>query len=251
MITPSGDLGSPRMGPDSNDRLAELREYALRETRSKSHQLPNRREAIKRMVPRRWRVPIRLAATRAIRPISSRKARRLLRADGPIRLHLGCGFMYEPGWINVDLLGPKTDFAWDLSERLPLPPDSIDAICHQYVIEYLTLSEALHLTEECRRILRPGGVLRIVGIDGGKSLRLYSEGKEHPDRVAPTPMLSVTALFHEHGHRIVYDADTLVMLCRAAGFPQAETREFGAGRLTPNIDDPNRRGTSLYVEAWS
>jgi len=240
------------MREGSRNRVAEFREYALRGSNNEAHPFRSRGEAIvKAAVPEDWRQPLRVAATRAIRPISSRRARRLLRADGPIRMHLGCGFMYEPGWINVDMLGPKTDFAWDLSHPLPIPPDSVDAICHQYVIEYFSLPEALRLTEECRRILRPDGVLRIVGIDGGKSLRLYEQGEDQPARIAPTPMLSLNALLFGHGHQIVYDADTLVMLCRAAGFPEAEVSEFGAGRLTPNIDESSRRqAISVYVEAW-
>jgi predicted SAM-dependent methyltransferase len=237
----------------SNTRVAEFRDYALRDTSSRSRPFRTRREAIvKAALPRRWRQSLRVAATRAIRPISSRRARRLLRAAGPVRLHLGCGFIYEPDWINVDMLGPNIDFAWDLSRPLPLPPDSVDAIFHQNIIEYFTLREALRLTEECRRILRPDGVLRIVGVDGGKSIGLYSEGEGQPDRIAPTSMLSLNSLLFGYGHRIVYDAETLVMLCRAAGFPQAEVSEFGAGRLTPNIDldEPSRRATSVYVEAW-
>jgi predicted SAM-dependent methyltransferase len=240
------------MREGSGNRVAELRDFALRGSSNEAPPSRSRREAVvKAAVPEGWRLPLRVAATRAIRPISSRKARRLLRADGPIRMHLGCGFIYEPGWINVDMLGPKTDFAWDLSHPLPIPSDSVDAICHQYVIEYFSLGEALRLTEECRRILRPDGVLRIVGVDGGKSLRLYAEGEDQPAPIAPTPMLSINALFFGHDHRIVYDADTLVMLCHAAGFPEAEVSEFGAGRLTPNIDESSRRrAISLYVEAW-
>lgn len=248
-----GDRSGPAgAGEGSTDPIAKFSEYALGETGSSPRPGRSRREAVKSAVPGGWRTPIRLAVTRLLRPISSRKARRLLRADGPIRLHLGCGLQYEPGWVNVDLSGPKTDFAWDLTGRLPLPADSVDAIFHQNIIEYFDLDEALRLTQDCRRVLRPGGVLRIAAVDGAKSVRLYSQGEGQPGRIAPTPMLSLNAMFYGHDHRILYDANTLLMLCGAAGFPQAEISEFGVGRLTPNIDvdEPIRRATSVYVEAW-
>jgi predicted SAM-dependent methyltransferase len=240
------------MAATPQSSIAEFRDYALNDDRSATDYPRERRAAIKSMVPSRWRAPLRVAATRAMRPINSLRARRLLRARTEVRLHLGAGFKYEPGWINVDLIGPKTDLAWDLSHPLPLPADSVDAIFHQNIIEYFTLGEALYLTEQCRRVLRPEGVLRLAAVDGAKSVRLYSEGQTQAGRDAPTPMLSLDAMFYGQGHRIIYDSETLLALCRAAGFANAEVSEFGAGRLSPNIDvdEPSRRETSIYVEAW-
>jgi predicted SAM-dependent methyltransferase len=235
----------------AGDPVAEFRRYALRETSARSHPLRDRREAIKALVPVGWRVPLRLAATRAVRPLARLRARRLLRTSNPVRLHLGSGFLYQPDWVNVDILGPKTDLALDVTRSLPFPDDSVDDICHQHLISLFTLREALLLTEECRRVLKPGGTLRIAVIDGGRALSSYAGGERRPSPTsAPTPMLSVDALFYGHRHRVLYDRETLQMLCRAAGFPHSEVREFGVGRQLPNIDEPSRREISVYVEAW-
>lgn len=234
-----------------SDPVSEFRAYALREASSADHPLRERREALKTLVPVNWRVPLRLAATNAISPISRLRARRLLRSRDPFLLHLGAGFLYQDGWVNVDILGPKTDLSWDVTRPLPLPAGSVDGICHQHLISLFSLRQALKLTENCRRVLRPGAVLRIGVIDGARPLRLYSEGNEHPSTTkAPTSMLSIDALFYGHRHRVLYDEESLAMLCRAAGFSNVEVSQFGAGRLSPNIDEPGRKEISIYVEAW-
>jgi len=83
-----------------------------------------------------------------------------LRDTSKIRLHLGCGHEYRPGWINID---GNSDVQVDLvSSVVELPyfgDASSDVIEANHVFEHLTQHDAERAVEEYARILRPGGAL--------------------------------------------------------------------------------------------
>jgi hypothetical protein len=93
-------------------------------------------------------------------------------------------------------------------------------------------------------------VLRVGVPNAGALIDSYS-GKADPTwaNSLPTGMLAVQSLFYEHGHRAMYDAETLTLMCRAAGFAEAASREAGGGWIQPNPDTPGRSVGTLYVEA--
>jgi hypothetical protein len=64
-----------------------------------------------------------------------------------------------------------------------------------------------------------------------------------------TGMLAVQALFYENGHCAMYDAETLTLMCRAAGFAEAHHSDWGEGWIQTSPDTPSRRGGTLYVDA--
>ena len=206
-----------------------------------------------RLVAPRLRPRLRLAATRALRPLARRRGAKLqARSAGPLRLHLGCGATYKEGWVNVDLAGTRVDLPWDLARPLPFAPQSIDAIFHEHLLEHLTYAQGVELHRRCRELLRPGGVLRIGVPDAGAALGSYataeSTGEWQSDRW-PTPLTRIASLTYDSGHRAIYDAETLELSCLAAGFARAERRETGVGDMQPNVDSPSRRDFTLYVEA--
>jgi SAM-dependent methyltransferase len=112
-------------------------------------------------------------------------------ASRTTRVHLGCGLNTPQGWINVDgswnarltkypalrkLLGslhiaPRalTNIAWDrqllchdLRKVLPFADNSVEAIYASHLVEHLYHEEAKRLLQECFRVLKPAGVLRLV-----------------------------------------------------------------------------------------
>jgi predicted SAM-dependent methyltransferase len=113
----------------------------------------------------------------------------------------------------------------------------------------LTLQQGYVLAQECLRALKPGGILRIGVPDAGACVASYA-GLADPDwaRSQPTGLLAVQALFYEHGHKAMYDRETLVLMCRAAGFPIARAREWGDSDIEPAPDTEARRSGTLYVE---
>lgn len=207
------------------------------------------RRRLKCMVPDSVRLSARVWTTDAVRPWAVHRLRGLARKR-PVRLHLGSGFVRKPGWINIDLFGPPIDIPLNFLRGVPLPDESVDAIASEHVFEHLGLAEGLRLLDECRRLLRPGGAVRVGVPDGGALLDSYSGSGDNPGwaNAAPTPMLAVQQLFYEHGHRSMYDERTLLLAFTTAGFAAVTRSEPGGGYLGPLADTPSRASGSLYVE---
>lgn len=119
-------------------------------------------------------------------------------------LNLACGPKTDPSWNNLDfspyallarhprltalaaafrLLSPErkerlahidpTIVRWDLAKGIPFPEDSFDVVYHSHFLEHLDRESARTFLLECRRTLKPGGILRIVLPDLGSLVRNY------------------------------------------------------------------------------
>jgi predicted SAM-dependent methyltransferase len=89
-------------------------------------------------------------------------------------LNLGCGARFHPGWTNVDVT-PRDEgvIAHDLRSAVPFPEKSFDVVYHSHLLEHLPRNEAPAFLAECYRVLKPGGVLRVVVPDLEQIARLY------------------------------------------------------------------------------
>lgn len=210
------------------------------------------RRITKRAVPVRRRGAARMIVTNAVTPFQRRKARKIAQHGGPLRLHLGSGGQPKKDWLNVDLAGDPTDLAWNLAKGIPFADGSVDAIFQEHLLEHIPLQAGATLMDECFRVLRPGGIMRIGVPDAGELLQSYvGDGKYlesiHPGR--PTRLLGVQELFYWHRHTAMYDEDTLALMFRAGGFPDATRRQFGDTDLDIAPDTERRRAETLYMEA--
>jgi predicted SAM-dependent methyltransferase len=89
-------------------------------------------------------------------------------------LNLGCGRRFAPGWTNVDFTATGEGvIAHDLTEGIPFPEGSFDGVYHSHVVEHLPKSCVLPFLQECYRVLRPQGVLRIAVPDLEQLARTY------------------------------------------------------------------------------
>ncbi len=75
-------------------------------------------------------------------------------------LDLGCGSRKVPGTLGVDVRrAPDVDLLADVA-RLPFADGSIDGIVTRHTLEHV--DDMLTVVEECWRVLRPGGLLKVV-----------------------------------------------------------------------------------------
>src|SRR5687767_2373200 len=78
------------------------------------------------------------------------------------RLNWGCGPCATEGWINCDAKdGPGVDLCCDIRDGLPLDDDSVDCVAAIHVLQDLPYADVAAALRELRRVLRPGGVLRL------------------------------------------------------------------------------------------
>ncbi|HYP54081.1 MAG TPA: methyltransferase domain-containing protein [Pyrinomonadaceae bacterium] len=189
-----------------------------------------------------------------------RRTRETLRAlpRKDLRLNIGCGPNSLAGWVNIDVArGPGIDVVWDLRHGLPFPEESCAVVFGEHVIEHMPKAAAEGLAREALRVLQPGGVLRLSTPDAARYQRSYAGDREflnHPAFGGPaeTALERVNQMMREGGqHLWAYDAESLLLLLRRAGFSSAVEQEFGRS-LHPvmrGIDSEARAFETLYVEA--
>lgn len=79
-----------------------------------------------------------------------------------MKIHLGCGKKLLPGYVNCDVapFGAKPDIQFDLlDQRWPFDDECADEILAVHVWEHFYECDHPHLASECRRVLKPGGLL--------------------------------------------------------------------------------------------
>ena len=225
--------------------------------------------------------------------------------DG-LLLHLGSGPHAEPGWVNVDkswtarvsrvrplvvLLAragvlndqqrqtrwPREVVQRDLSKPLPWPDRSARAIYSSHMVEHFEPLEAQRLLRECLRVLKPGGVLRLVLPDLEACVRHYQREKEAGNPRAADDFVGAhfyTAAGNFYGearhlsrtrrlairllhrpHQWMYDAESMQALLEDVGFSGVRECRYRSGAC-PDLQTLETRkdeifsNSSFYVEAF-
>lgn len=78
-----------------------------------------------------------------------------------MKLHLGCGKRYIPGYIHIDAIDfPHIDHVSSIDRLSFIGDDSIDVIYNCHVLEHFKRRDVSGVLQEWRRVLKPGGILR-------------------------------------------------------------------------------------------
>jgi predicted SAM-dependent methyltransferase len=206
-----------------------------------------------RVIPRTLRHRVKMLVTEIVRPREQRKAASFLAGTPDVKLNLGCGRTHLEGWVNVDYdVGTHPDLVWNLKRRLPFPDGSVAAVFHEHLLEHLPLSAAPSFMRECRRVLRPGGVLRVAVPDFGRYARDYCAERSLIDSLRPgrpTALLALYEMAYCYEHFSIWDEETLLALFREVGFADPTIRGFGETDLSPVPERPWRAAETIYVEA--
>lgn len=97
------------------------------------------------------------------------------------KVNLACGgvFVTDQGWINLDYGASNAAVQHtDLLGRLPLPDDHASLVYSSHFLEHIPRDQVAGFLTECRRILAPGGVLRLVLPDLENLCRAYLKHRE-------------------------------------------------------------------------
>ncbi|HEX7136488.1 MAG TPA: methyltransferase domain-containing protein [Vicinamibacterales bacterium] len=183
-------------------------------------------------------------------------------------INVGCGPSVADGWVGVDgswqaifagrprlaavagrvvrrSLGqwPAGIVKSDLRNPLPFADASAAVVYSSHTIEHLHRDEAVHAMMEMRRVLKAGGVCRVVVPDVQAIVRWYLEKANSPEPDAASDQLMSQMLLrpraHASGggllgwyrrvtdfdnHKWMYDQAGLLRLFRDAGFRWPECR---------------------------
>lgn len=105
-----------------------------------------------------------------LRRIKFKIITKIRKKDGEVRLHLGCGSDYWPGYVNVDM-SPNSvcDLQMDFTKIGRIyPANSVTEVALIHSLSYLRLWQARDLFADLYRILKPGGIVIIEFPDLGK-----------------------------------------------------------------------------------
>jgi len=195
--------------------------------------------------------------------------------EAGLRINIGSGLSGARGWYNIDnsptiLLSrlplgrklfrapqwPEDVHRHDVKKGLPFADQSAEHIYSSHTFEHFNWDESLAIAKECFRVLKPGGVLRIVVPDLGLFVREYLS---NPDPLASHRFLdrlevrhNVHDLVHPGAHHSqMLDERSLVHLMRLAGFPHPEVCRYCESRIPriAEVELEGRKNESLYVES--
>lgn len=113
-------------------------------------------------------------------------ARQRSRVARPNYLNLGCGARLHPDWVNVDVAPQHSSvIRHDLSQPIPFPADTFDVVYHSHLLEHLPRRNAQAFMQDCWRVLKRGGVLRVVVPNLEQIAQLYLHALEKASHGEP------------------------------------------------------------------
>ena len=136
-----------------------------------------------------------------------------------VKLHLGCGKRYLKGFIHIDAADfPHIDHRHDI-RTLPMFKDrSVDLIYSSHAIEYFDREEIKSVLTEWKRVLKPGGTLRLAVPNFEALIQVYKKYKDLNIVLGPLFGRWEKAQQQVIFHRTVYDFESLKKLLKIHGF---------------------------------
>ena len=196
-------------------------------------------------------------------------------ANIELKVNIGSGLSGAAGWYNIDNsptilvsrlpLGsrlfrlpawPRDVHRHDVKKGLPFADQSASFIYSSHTFEHFTWEESLAVAKECFRVLRPGGLLRIVVPDLGLIVREYLQDSDPLASHRFLGRLSLRHTVHDlihpgANHSQMFDERSLIHLLQRAGFAMPEVSGFMQSRIPDiaRIELEVRKQESLYVES--
>jgi SAM-dependent methyltransferase len=174
------------------------------------------------------------------------------------RLNWGCGGHTAPQWINSDRndQNPAVNLPCDIMEGLPLPSDSIDYAVSIHALPEVPYDRQIPVLQELRRVLKPGGILRLCLPDLLKGIDAYRRGDRDyfliPDKDAERLGAKLITQLIWYGYsKTLFTSEFIEELLLKTGFRRVTHCSYmkTACRFPEIVELDNREPESLYVEA--
>lgn len=156
-----------------------------------------------------------------------------------MKLHLGCGKRYIPGYTHIDVAAfDHIDYKCDISDMKNIMQDNTaDEIYACHVLEHFLRHDILKVLLEWNRVLKPGGVVRIAVPDLEACIKLYLNSTDNQFGAEHIQGLLFGGQRDQYDyHHIGFDFKLLSAFLRQAGFgniKRYEAKEF----LPQQFDD--------------
>lgn len=181
-----------------------------------------------------------------------------------MKLHLGCGKRYIPGFVHIDLNDfPHIDYYQDIRSLPMISNNTVDLIYFCHGIEYFDRIEIVKVLKEWRRVLKKGGLLRLAMPDFEALVKLYRKYKDLDKIIGPLygrwEIKKQDGKRHLLYHRTVYDFTSVKRVLESQGFTKVKRYNWRktihkdyddySQSYVPHMDKEKGLLTSLNVEA--
>ena len=185
--------------------------------------------------------------------------------DAGLKLNIGAGRTFIPGWINVDV-ARHADVTLDLNkDRLPFADDSVDIVFTHHTLEHL--HDYLFCISEIHRVMRHGARL-LVGVPyvtlteynlvnpyHRQHFNEYSFDFFDPQKLLGSAAEDSTVMFRKVFHRFLYlpefrnKSEKRKEWCRRHLFNVVRSIDFGLVALKPG--QPDIEPTATMAEEFT
>jgi predicted SAM-dependent methyltransferase len=175
----------------------------------------------------------------------------------PYQLHIGCGSVKLPGWVNIDetFNSEITDLQLDVRNGLPFEDESCELIYHEHFLEHLPIEAGVNFLNECHRVLKKEGVMRIAmpSLDVLIEKSYSGNWREQDWIVTHCPFIQTKAemfniAFRWWGHQWIYDREELHRRLKEVGFTAIKDVGWGESQIQQLRNLETRKDSFLICE---
>jgi len=174
-----------------------------------------------------------------------------------MKLHLGCGHIFIPGFIHIDVVNhDHIDYLSSIDDLSVFNDNTIDLIYNCHVLEHFHRSKVDKVLREWLRAIKPGGILRTSVPDFEALAELYSDTKDLSLIIGP---LVGRQNYLYNIHYNIFDFQSLRAQLIDAGFINIHRYDWRSTEHSdiddysqayyPHMDKTNGMLISLNIEA--
>lgn len=196
----------------------------------------------------------------------------------------GCGLSCPEEWENYDtsptlrlqkipLIGafitrnrvqfPKNILLGDITHKLPVADNSVDNLYCSHVLEHLSFQEFHHALNESHRMLKPGGIFRLVMPDLRPLIERYMKNDSPEAAIQfirgtllgieerPKSLKNrVIASAGNHHHLWLWDTPATVKALKETGFKNIRNCKFGDSKRSAfeSVEEESRFYDAIAIE---
>uniref|UniRef100_A0A6C0LXG7 Methyltransferase type 11 domain-containing protein n=1 Tax=viral metagenome TaxID=1070528 RepID=A0A6C0LXG7_9ZZZZ len=192
-----------------------------------------------------------------------------------MKIHLGCGRTHLEGWLNLDWdkCGNEKTIIADLRKPLNFSNNVVDFIFSEHVIEHFTEIQGYNILKEAYRILKKGGVFRVICPDLELYLKVYQNWNDSTQNKnikqlfntkeqwlnyamigesnwrGPN-LLCKNTNYNSDGHKFIYTTEDIKRKSKKIGFSKFNICKYRDSRYDElkNLDSHGEENLQLIIE---
>ena len=177
-----------------------------------------------------------------------------------VKINLGCGWRnFGNDWLHIDAGDyDHLDLKHDISKKMPLSEDLVDLIYSSHLIEYFDRHEIKNILLDWKRVLKPGGILRLAMPDFKAITNLYIKGSIKIEQALGPIYGKMKMGKSTIYHKTAYDFESLKSLLEECGYVSIKEYDWRdtdhsgfddhSQAYIPHMDKENGVLISLNVE---